>query len=123
MNPFDIVKDINYDKRRIITASNEKQYNAFMVNRSLSYFPETILYAQEMNMAGHLDSIMQYDYLFHSVRKSKRFSKWVKEDRIKDVELIAEYFGYSYIKAKEAYSLLTKEQILKIKEILIKGKE
>ena len=123
MNPFDIVKDINFDKKRVITSTNEKQYNAFMVNRSLSYFPETVLYAQEMNMAGHLDPLMQHDYLFHTIRKGKRFSKWAKEDRSKEIELIAEYYSYSYNKAKEAYTLLSKEQVSMIKEVLTKGKE
>lgn len=123
MNPFDVVKDINYDKKRLITAENENQYNAFLVNRSLSYFPETVLLAQEMNVNSHLDPLLQHDYLFSTVRKGKRFSKWSKEDKVKEIELVAEYYGYGYKKAKEVYPLLTDDQVKHISNVLTKGKE
>ena len=77
MNPFEFVKSIN-EKTGHILADNgdlEKQYNAFLVNRGLSFTPDTILAANEMNVVPFLDKRMQYDYLYSTVRKKKRYSK------------------------------------------------
>jgi hypothetical protein len=64
-----------------------------------------------MNINYHLDSLLQHDYLFNSVRKQKRYAKWVKKDKDADIEAIKIYFNYSYKKAQEAYTLLNKEQV------------
>jgi hypothetical protein len=116
MNPFDILNSITYNKKRLIDESNEKQYNAYQINKGLSYFVDTIFIAQEMNMNYHLDNLLQHDYLFNSVRKQKRYAKWVKKDKDDDIESIKIYYNYSYRKAQEACNILTKEQIEYIKE-------
>lgn len=121
MNPFDVINDISLKKAGLITGENEKDYNPFLTNRSLSYFPDTIFHAQEMNSLHHLDKKLQYDYLFNSIRKSKRFSKWSKKDNSKDIDIIIEYFGYSRKRAEEALTILDKEQIKSIKKKLDKG--
>ena len=121
MNPFDVITDISLKKARLITGENEKEYNPFLTNRGFSYFPDTIFHAQEMNMLHHLDKKLQYDYLFNSIRKSKRFSKWSKKDNNKDIDVIIEYFGYSRRRAEEALTILSKEQINSIKKKLEKG--
>lgn len=121
MNPFDVINDISFKKARIITGENEKEYNPFLTNRGLSYFPDTIFHAQEMNTLHHLDKKLQYEYLFNTIRKSKRFSKWSKKDNDKDIEIIIEYFGYSRKRAEEALTILSKEQIKSIKKKLDKG--
>ena len=116
MNPFDILNSITYNKKRLIDDSNEKLYNAYQINKGLSYFKDTIFTAQEMNINYHLDSLLQHDYLFNSVRKQKRYAKWVKKDKDADIEAIKIYFNYSYKKAQEAYTLLNKDQVKYIKE-------
>jgi len=116
MTPFDIINSITYDKKRLIDETNEKAYNAFNINKGLSYFKDTIFHAQEMNMNYHLDNLMQHDYLFSSVRKQKRYAKWIKKDKDADIEAVKIYFNYGYQKAKEAYSILSKEQIKYIRE-------
>jgi hypothetical protein len=121
VNPFDVINDISLKKVGLITADNEKDYNPFLTNRGLSYFPDTIFHAQEINTLHHLDKKMQYDYLFNSIRKSKRFSKWSKKDNSKDIESIIEYFDYSRKKAEEALRVLTADQIKQIKKKLEKG--
>ena len=121
MNPFDIVTDVSTTKKRLITAANEKDYNAFIVNRALSYFPDTLQFAQDMNLKHNADSLMQYDYLFHSIRKAKRFSKWSKKEKLEDVAVIQEYFGYSTRRAEEALKVLTKEQVREIRKKMDKG--
>lgn len=116
MNPFDIINSITYNKKRLIDDSNEKLYNAYQINKGLSYFKDTIFYAQEMNMNYHLDNLLQHDYLFNAVRKQKRYAKWVKKEKEDDVEAIKLYYNYGYRKAQEAYSILSKDQLEYIKE-------
>lgn len=121
MNPFDVIGDITLKKQRVITADNEKDYNPYLTNRGLSYFPDTIHYAQEMNKLHHLDKKLQFDYLFNSIRKAKRFSKWAKKIENKDIDAVIEYFGYSHKRAEEALTVLTTEQVKQIKKKLEKG--
>lgn len=121
MNPFDVITDITLKKQRLITSDNEREYNPYLTNRGLSYFPDTLHHAQEMNQLHHLDKKMQYDYLFNSIRKSKRFSKWAKKIENNDIDLIIDYFGFSRKKAEEASNILTADQIKSIKKKLEKG--
>lgn len=118
-NPFDFVNSINYSKKDVM--ENEKDYNAFLINRSLSYFPDTVLMANEMNLNHHIDARLQYDFLINIVRKKKRFSKWAKADNVENLECVKEYYGYSDEKAKSVLSLLTNEQIELIKTRIYKG--
>lgn len=122
MNHFDYLNSINYSKENIMKDNlDEKAYNSFMVNRGLSYFNDTVIYANEMNMNAHIDSKMQYDFLRTLIRKRKRFSKWTKEDKNLDVDLIKEYYGYSKEKAYQVLPLLTKEQMDYISKKMSKG--
>jgi len=121
VKPFDIVTDISSGKKKLIDSSNEKLYNAFIINRALSYFPDTVFYAQEMNINHHLDNLLQHDFLFHSIRKAKRFSKWSKKDKVSDIEIVQEYFKYSNKRAEEALKILSKKDISEIKKLLERG--
>ena len=122
MNPFEYCNDINYGKSNIMVDDiAEKAYNAFMVNRQLSYFHDTVLMANEMNLNSHLDNRLQFDFLINIVRRRKRFSKWMKPETASDVEVVKEYYGYSNEKARQALTLLTPEQIIDIKKKVYKG--
>lgn len=126
MNPFDFVTDINLGKKDIITNSDnpelaERTYNPYLTNKSLSYFPDTVQYANLMNMHGDLDHIMQYSFLLNIVRKRKRFSKWHKATDDEDLQAVIDYYGYSVKKAKEALKILGDEQLVSIKEKMSKG--
>jgi hypothetical protein len=121
-NPFDYVNSINISKKDIMTDDiSEKAYPAFMVNRALSYFNDTVLYANEMNVNHHLDNILQYHFLINIVRKKKRFSKWLKPQEVNNLELIKEYYGYSNEKAKSVLPLFNNEQIELLKQRIYKG--
>ena len=98
-----------------------KQYSPYIINRCLSGFIDTIMYANEMNINNHLDGRLQYLYYLNTIRKKKRFSPWLKKDKINDIELIKQYYGYSNEKAKSALSLLNKEQINLIRKKLDTG--
>ena len=98
-----------------------KQYAPYIINRCLSGFIDTIMYANEMNINNHLDGRLQYLYYLNTIRKKKRFSPWLKKDKINDLELVKKYYGYSNEKAKSALSLLNKEQINLIRKKLDTG--
>jgi len=122
MNPFEYVPAINDSKKNIMVDDlAEKAYNPYMVNRSLSYFNDTVLMANEMNRYHHLDNRLQFDFLINIVRKRKRFSKWAKPQIESDIEVIKEYYGYSNEKARQALSLLSPEQIDGLRKKVSKG--
>jgi hypothetical protein len=122
MNPFDYLNAINYSKQNIMVDDlTEKEYNAFMVNRSLSYFPDTILAANEMNINHQIDARLQFDFLINIIRKRKRFSKWDKKKISGDIEVIKEYYGYNDLKAHQVLSLLTPDQLKELYKKVNKG--
>ena len=118
MSPFDYVNEILYGKKKLIVDElTEKSYAPFLVNRSLSYHKDCVLYANEMNCLHHIDKKLQNDFLLNIVRSQKRpFAKWVKAEKSEDLECIKQIFGFSDSKAREALRLLSKEQIQKLKE-------
>lgn len=126
MNPFDYVNAINISKQDLIRNSEnpslaEKDYSPFLTNRAFSYYVDTILHANEVNMINHVDSMLQNDYYLNSIRVSKRFSKWAKPIESSDVESIQEYYKVNYNRALEISKVLTREQIDHIKTRIIKG--
>jgi len=122
MNPFEFVTDITYNKSNIMVDDiAEKAYQPFMVNRSLSYFHDCVLMANEMNVNHHLDKRLQFDFLINIIRKKKRFSKWEKAQKSDDIEVIQEYYGYSNEKARQIHSLLSSNQIDELKKKVYRG--
>ena len=123
MSPFDFLNAINDNKKDLFEDPQaEKDYSAFMVNRGLSYFPDTVLYANEMNRYPSIPKSWQFYFFLNTIQKKKRFSKWAKKDaETKSLQLIKEYYGYSFEKAKEALSVLSVEQLSIIEEKLQKG--
>jgi len=122
MNPFDYLNAINTTKKDIMVDDlAEKSYSPFMINRGLSYFPDTILYANEMNKNHHIDHRLQFDFFINIIRKKKRFSKWAKPAEIENLDVIKEYYGYSNEKAKSVLSLLSDGQIETLKLRMYKG--
>jgi len=122
-NPFDYLNAINYTKENLVHGSNndelaEQGYNAFVVNRGLSFFPDTILYANEMNIKHQLDKSLQFDYLINSIRPKKRFSKWHKKISNEDFEAVQMYYKCSDSKAETVLKVLTSEQLQCIKDRL-----
>ena len=118
MNPFDYVNAILQNKKQLIVDEiTEKEYVPFLVNRSLSYHKDCIMYANEMNRRHFVDKKLQNDFLLNTVRSQKRpFAKWVKSEKSENLECIKSIFGFSDSKAREALRLLSKEQIQQLKE-------
>ena len=122
MNPFNYVTSINDTKQDIMEDDiAERNYNSFVINRSLSYFSDTVGLANVVNQYHHLDNKLQYHFLINIIRKRKRFSKWMKPETESDIEVVKEYYGYSNEKARQVLSLLSPEQITIIKQKVNKG--
>ena len=123
MTPFDFINAINLTKKNLFEDPlAEKDYVPFIVNRGLSYFPDTVLYANEMNRNAGIPKDWQFSFFLNTISKKRRFSKWAKADaESSSLELVKEYYGYSSEKAKEALSVLSDEHLIMIKEKLYKG--
>ena len=118
------LKSINETKEHLLDSDDpmwEKKYSPFIINKCLAPFNETIIAVNEMNQRHHLDKKLQYYFLLNSIRSKKRFAPWVKADKLKDLEYVKEYFGYSNEKAKAALQILDNDQIKTIKDSLNKG--
>lgn len=118
----DYLNSINQNKKNIIVDEDtEKAYPPFIVNKCLSGFLDTVLYANEMNMYPHLDKKLQYDFLLNSISPRKRFSPWEKKSSIDYLDAVKEYYGYSTDKALQALRILNKTQLEDIKRLVNKG--
>ena len=122
MSPFDYLKAINESKEDVmLTSQDEKKYAAFIVNRGLSFFMDTIFQANEINRNHHLDSRLQFDYLLNSIRQKKRYSKWLKPEKLDDLDIVKEYYGFGNEKAKNALQVLSVDQLVYIRCKLNQG--
>lgn len=120
----DYLNSINKTKENLMDTGDEmweKKYPAFVVNRCLSPFQDTILLVNEMNIHPLLETKLQYDFLLNALTKKNRFSPWLKKEKVSDLEIVKEYYGYSNYKAKEALSILTTDDLQQIRKKLDKG--
>ena len=119
----DYLYSINQSKKNILDDDPDaaRKYPAYVVNRCLSSFTDTVLYANEMNKNSHLPPKMQYDFFLNSVKPRKRFSPWARKDSIDYLDIVKEYYGYNDDKALQALRILTKDQLDKISYLLRKG--
>ena len=124
MKLTEYLNSINYTKENLLDTEDEqveKGYTPFVVNRCLSYFPDTIIHSNIMNENCHVDKKMQYDYYLSSIRKRKRFSKWLKQEESEKIDTIKEYFGYSNEKAKDIEDLISDSDIENMRQSMFKG--
>lgn len=124
MNFFDMLTSINQTKVDLMKDDPlaVKEYHPFMINRGLSYFPDTCLQANEMNRYASIPREWQYQFLLNTITSKKRYSKWHKADgETKAIKLVKEYFGYSSEKAKQVANILTSAQLKEIEEKMNKG--
>jgi hypothetical protein len=126
-SPFEYVKDIQQAKKDIVRKSEnpekaEAMYDPYIVNKALSFYPDSVLYANEMNVHRGLDKLLQFDYLINSIRSMNRKHAWIKKPEAdQNIALLKEYFGMSQRKAEEALRVLTKDQLTEIRKRSIKG--
>ena len=112
----DWLNSINFTKEDL--SEEIKSYPPYIINRCLSGHIDCLMYANEMNIRHHIDKDMQYSFYLNSLRKKKRFSPWLRKDKVTDLECVKSYYGYSNDKASQALKILTKEQLNFIKQRL-----
>ena len=122
----DYLNAINFTKKNLMKGSEndelaEKGYVPYITNKTLSYFTDTLLYANEMNRYHFLDNKLQYEFYLNSIRKKKRFAKWAKADNNDELNMISEYYKISLPKAKDALKILSPEQKQDIRNKLEQG--
>ena len=120
----DYLNSINFTKKDLMKSEDKewiKKYPAFIINKILSGISDTIMLVNEVNRNHFLDKDMQYSFLLNSIRSKKRFSPFLRASKLKDIDLVKEYYGYSNEKAKTVLDILTKDQLKLIKEKLYKG--
>jgi len=109
---------VTFSKKNLLDEEEleEKKYVPYLVNRILSGHVDCILYANEMNKYPNLAKKLQYDFFLNSLRKRKRFSPWLRKEKIENLELVKNYYGYSDEKAKQVLNILTREQLSFIRD-------
>ena len=119
----DWLNSINFNKENLIKEDPNlvKEYPPYIVNKCLSGHLDCVLFANEMNRYHFLDKDMQYNFYLNILRKRKRFSPWVRKEKVSDLEFVKKYYGYSNEKAAQALKILTNEQLLFIKQKLDTG--
>ena len=121
-NPFVYADAVSFTKKEIIdTPADEAGYLPFMVNKAMSYHHDSIMAANAMNMNGHVDNKMQFDYLLYTLPKRKRFAKWSKPDKDIDIAAIMEYYSYNRRKVEQVLGVLSQDQIKLIHARIYKG--
>ena len=120
----DYLNSINYTKKSVMDSDDpawEKNYPSYIVNKCVSHHMDTVMYANEMNQYPLLDKKLQYDFFINTVRSRKRFSPWDKKQKMNDLDVVKQYYGYSNEKARQALDILTPDQLNVIKNKLNKG--
>tara|TARA_Y100000310_G_C20398645_1_gene676325 strand:- start:141 stop:530 length:390 start_codon:yes stop_codon:yes gene_type:complete len=116
---------INFTKKNLMNDEEgemwKRKYNAYTINRILSGFKDTLMFANMMNQWWFLDKDMQFHFFINSVRSRKRFAPWIRPESLKDIEYVREYYGYNNDKAKLALDMLTKDELKTLKQKLYKG--
>lgn len=125
MKLWDFINDINGKHENLMRGTDndqlaEKTYVPYIVNKQMSYFPDTIMYAQQMNRSS-VDNIMAYEYYLNSIRPRKRFAKWSKRQESEDLNLVRRHYGYDYNKAEQALALLSPQDLQNLREKYSEG--
>ena len=123
---IDFLKPLSQSKQHLILEADDPQeveraYNAFMINRSMSYHRDVIMFANEMNMHTDADARLQHDFYFHALQRKARFSKWFNKGKLDDLKLVKEYFNYGNSKAEQALKLLSPEDLQNIRDSVFEG--
>ena len=116
----DWLNSINFTKENLVEEDPDviREYAPYIINRCLSGHLDCVMFVNEMNKYHNLDKDMQYNFYLNTLRKKKRFSPWLRKDKVEDLESVKKYYGYSNEKAFQVLKILSKEQIEFIKQRL-----
>ena len=114
-NIWDYVNAVTHSKKDIWESTSEAEYDNFTMNRAISMYVDTVLYAQEMNRYPDIAKKLNFDYYINSLRPMKRYSKWPKKQKDDDLEAVKAYYGYNVLKRTDK-SNLSQIKVLPFKE-------
>ena len=115
----DWLNSINFTKENLMEDPNaKKDYPPYIINRCLSGHLDCVMFVNEMNKYSFLDKDLQYSFYLNTLRKKKRFSPWLRKDKVTDLQCVKQYYGYSNEKASQALKILSKQQLEYIKQRL-----
>jgi len=120
----DYLNSINQSKDNLMESEDpewERHYPPYIVNKCMSHHMDTVMFANEMNRYPHLDKRLQYDFFINTVRSRRRFSPWDKKQKMNDLDVVKQYYGYSNEKARQALNILSPSQLDFIKSKLNRG--
>ena len=119
----DWLNSINFNKNNLIEEDPSviKDYAPYIINRCLSGNLDCIMFVNEMNRYSFLDKDIQYNFYLNTLRKKKRFSPWLRKEKVTDLQSVKQYYGYSNEKASQALKILSKKQLEFIKQRLEVG--
>lgn len=121
----EIIPSIMKTKRALIKRENAKEFGFGVCNitlRTLSFYEDCLLFANEVNKIPFADPLMKYDFLLNTIRSGQRkFVSQVKPQKSDDLEAVMEYFDFSDSKARDALRVLNPTQIEAIKTKIYKG--
>jgi len=121
-NPFDFVKSVSYDKKDLMVDEvEEKAYQPFLLNKSLSYHQDSIFLTNEMNVRHGADNRLQYMFFLNTLRKRQRFSQWSKPYISKKIDTVKQYYQISTREAKDYVNLLSDKQVRELKNRMKTG--
>jgi hypothetical protein len=124
-SPFDFIKSVSNTKQDMLKDDPDtiKHYAAFIVNRGLGYFPDTVLIANEMNLYPEIPAESQYYYYMGAIRKGKRFAKWHKPTKDADIELIQNIYNVRLEVAKQYRKLNSDTDMKRLHELADTGEK
>lgn len=121
MKPFDLIDRASAGGEDPFTADRdaaEAAYNAWLTNRHFSYFPDTVLFANEMNACAHLPAHMQYAFYAGLLRKRKRFAKWHKPIDDAVVEAVSKAFLIDRKRAEEYARVMGPAEAARVADVV-----
>ena len=119
----DWLNSLNFTKENLLDDNPHSisEYPPYIINRCMSGHMDAVMFAQEMNKYHFLDKDLQYNFYLNILRKRKRFSPWIRKDKVSDLDYVKRYYGYSNEKASQVMKILTPDQINYIKQRLETG--
>jgi len=126
ITPFDFMNAASFSKDDLIANHEnpemaENLYVPYIVNRGFTNFEDSILHANEMNQRAHLFKGAQFQYYRGVLRKRKRFSKWPKADKSKDLDAIQEVYQCNRTIAKLYLKALSTSDLKEVHSKLSTG--
>jgi hypothetical protein len=119
LSPFDFIKSVSNNKKDLLkdNSDNGKAYNAYVINHGLSFYPDTVLIANDLNLYPDIPAASQYYYYMGAIRKGNRFSEWYKKKKDDDLDLIQKVYQVRRDVAKQYLKLLSKENLAELKAL------